>query len=126
VLARGEDLVSPFLISVLAFGKRLMVDDPDLGVRFMAAYLKGVQKYNEGATEENLKLISEISGEDVELLKSACWIPIPLNPRIDFEAVVPFQNWLFEEGHLDALITEEQFWDPSIIEAASDLINEGD
>jgi ABC-type nitrate/sulfonate/bicarbonate transport system substrate-binding protein len=124
VLARAEDLVSPFLTSVLGYGKRLMVDDPDLGTRFMVAYLRGVEKYNEGATEENLKIISEISGEDVELLRTACWIPIPLDPQIDFKAVEPFQNWLLEQGHLDILVTEEQFWDPRFLEAASSLLED--
>jgi NitT/TauT family transport system substrate-binding protein len=124
LFGKAEDVVSPFLTSVLAFGKRLIVDDPDIGVRFMAAYLKGVEKYNEGATEENLEIINQVSGDDIEILKTACWIPIPLNPEIDFEGVEGFQKWLYDEGHIDALITEEQFWDPSFIEEAHKLFGD--
>lgn len=124
LLGKAEDTVSPFLTSVLAFGKRLIVDDPDLGIRFMAAYIKGVEKYNEGATEENLAIINQVSGDEIEILKQACWIPIPLDPKIDFEGVEGFQHWLYDEGHIDALITEEQFWDPSYIEEAHKLLGD--
>lgn len=126
ILSRLEDQVSPYQISVLAFGKKLIQDDPDLGVRFMAAYLKGVEQYNLGKTEQNLAILSERTGESLELLKEACWIPIRSDGIIDFKAVTPFQDWSVAMGHLDAPITEEQFWDPSFLARAKLLLNEED
>jgi NitT/TauT family transport system substrate-binding protein len=67
ILSKAEDEIGPYQISVLAFGQRLLQDDLDLGIRFPAAYLKGVKMYIEGKTEENLALLAEKTGEDVEL-----------------------------------------------------------
>ena len=123
ILSKGEEDVGPLQTSVLAFGSRLLINDPDLGARFMAAYLKGVQKYNEGKTEDNLQAIAGFTGEDIELLKQACWPPIREDGWIDFAMVDPFQQWNVETGQLDATITEEQFWDQSILEAGLALLN---
>ena len=121
VLARLEDF-GAFQVSVLAFGKNLLVDNPDVGVRFMAAYLLGIQKYNEGKTEENIRLLAEATGEDPELLRDACWIPIKLDGSINFATVDAFQQWSIQQKQLDNAITEEQFWDPSFLEAANALL----
>ena len=122
VLSKAEDEIGPYQSSILAFGQRLIQQDPDLGVRFLAAYLKGVQKYNEGKTEENLAFLAEKTGEDIELLRKSCWVPIRDDGLIDFNEVDPFQQWSKEMGQLDETITEEQFWDPSFLEAAKALI----
>ena len=123
ILSRAEDDIGPLQASVLAFGPRLLKDDPELGARFMAAYLKGVQKYNEGKTEENLQAIAEKTGLDIELVNQACWPPIREDGWIDFSYLDRFQRWNVETGQLEGVITEEQFWDPSILEAGQALLN---
>ena len=73
VLLTGmEDVLGDFQTSALVYGKRFIVDDPELGVRFMAAYLKGVEQYNQGKTDRNLEAISEATAMDIEVLKDAC------------------------------------------------------
>lgn len=123
ILSRTEDVIGPYMSSILAFGPRLIHDDPELGARFMAAYLKGVQKYNEGKTEENLQAVAEKTGDDIELINTACWAPIASDGYINWSYVEPFVQWSYEVGDLESTITEEQFWDPSIREAALSLIN---
>jgi NitT/TauT family transport system substrate-binding protein len=118
LISKAEEVISPYQISILAFGKKLIHDNPELGARFMAAYLKGVAKYNQGKTEDNLNILAEKTGEDIELLRQACWIPIRTDGVIDFAAVDPFQVWSVEQGLLDATVTEDQFWDPSFLEKA--------
>jgi NitT/TauT family transport system substrate-binding protein len=123
ILSKAEDVIGPYQSSILAFGPRLINEDPELGARFMAAYLKGVQKYNEGKTEENIQAIAQKTGEDIELVNAACWPPMREDGWIDFSYVDPFQQWSFEMDQLDATITEEQFWDPSFLEAGLGLLN---
>lgn len=123
VSSKGEDDVGPLQSSILAFGPRLVNDDPELGSRFLAAYLKGFQKYNEGKTEENLQAIAGFTGEDLDLLNQACWPPMRNDGWIDFSYVEPFIQWNYETGQLDTLVTEEQFWDPSSLETALILLN---
>lgn len=124
VLSRAEDVIGPYQSSILAFGPRLIHDDPDLGVRFLAAYLKGVKKYNEGKTPENIQILVEKTGEDLEVIQAACWVPIREDGLINFEEIDPFQQWSASMDQLDLTITEEQFWDPSFLEAAFSLINQ--
>ena len=100
-------------------------DDPDLGVRFLAAYLKGVQKYNEGKTPDNVKILVEKTSEDTDVIQASCWVPIREDGLISFEEIDPFQQWSVSMDQLDATITEEQFWDPSFLISAFSLINNG-
>jgi ABC-type nitrate/sulfonate/bicarbonate transport systems, periplasmic components len=121
ILAKLQDFGS-FELSVLAFGKSLTVDHPDVGARFLAAYLKGVQQYNQGKTDENLKIMAAATGEDPALLKASCWLPIRSSGEVDFQAVQAFQKWSIQMKQLDTAITEEQFWDSSFLAAAKKLM----
>jgi NitT/TauT family transport system substrate-binding protein len=114
----AADVVGYLQLSVMTFGKRLLVDEPELGVRFMTAYLKGIQQYNEGKTERNLEIMAEATGESIEILERACWLPIASDGSVEFSGIDAFQNWSISQGHLDQAITEEQFWDPSVTSQA--------
>ena len=124
ILAAMEDVVGNYQSSVLTFGKGLIKDNPEVGVRFMAAYLKGLEIYHQGKTEENLQILHEALGEEIELLQEACWVYIHPQGLIDFANIVPFMNWSVENGYLDAPITEEQYWDPSFLRAAQELLGQ--
>lgn len=121
VIAGLEDFGTTQL-SIMAFGKSLLVDHPDVAARFLAAYLKGVQKYNEGKTESNIQAIMEATGEDITLIQNSCWIPIREDATIDFSGVADFMQWSIEQKQLDNAVTEEQFWDPSYLIAAQELL----
>ncbi len=108
---------------VLVFGKTMMQDHPELGARFMAAYLMGAQKLAEGKTDENVNAIVAATSEDVELIKEACWISVSSDAMINFAATDILQQWYVERGLLDAPITEEQFWTPKFIEEGAKLLN---
>jgi len=123
LLAKAQDVIGTTQLSVLAFGKNLLVNHPDIGARFMAAYLKGVQQYNLGKTDRNLQIMSDATQVSIPDLKNSCWLTINSDGMIDFSGVDNFQKWSIAQGQLDKPITEEQFWDPSFIEAAQKLLN---
>jgi NitT/TauT family transport system substrate-binding protein len=123
ILAPMEEIVGYYQSSALAFGKSLIKDNPDLGVRFMAAYIKGLEKYQEGKTEENLGILHEVTKLDIELLEEACWVYIHPEGEIDFQNIVPFMTWAVEQGHLNGPITEEEYWDPSFLQEARALLD---
>jgi hypothetical protein len=50
-------------------------------------------------------------------------VPIREDGLVDFGAVDPFQQWSIQMGQLDEAITEEDFWDPRILEAANALLD---
>jgi NitT/TauT family transport system substrate-binding protein len=123
ILAKAEDVVGLFESGFIAFGKTLRVDHPDVGARFMAAYLKGVRQYNEGKTDRNLQILSEATGETIQMLQTACWPSINSDGMIDFAGVEPFQQWAIAQGQLEKPVTADQFFDPSFLLAAQKLLN---
>jgi NitT/TauT family transport system substrate-binding protein len=123
LLAKAEEVIGTAQPSALVFGKNLLVDHPDVGARFMAAYLKGVQQYNEGKTERNLQILSDATGDSTDALQAVCWVPIRTDGSIVFSGIEGFQQWSIAQGLLEAPVTEEQFWDPSFIAAAQALLH---
>jgi NitT/TauT family transport system substrate-binding protein len=123
ILVAAQDVLGLYQVGVVAFNKNITVDHPDIGARFLAAYLKGVQQYNEGKTDHNLDVIAELSGEDIDLLRNSCLIPIDNGAVIDFEAVQSFQQWSFDNKFVDRILTEEEFWNKRFLDDAEKLLN---
>lgn len=123
ILSKITDL-GKVQISVVIFGKNMIQQNPDIGARFMAAYLMGVEKYNEGKTEENIRILTAASGEDESIVRESCWIPVAADGKVDFLVANQYQEWALAQGLVNQLITEEQFWDPSFIISAEEIINQ--
>lgn len=123
LFASGKEVYGDFQISILVFGESILVENREAGVRFLKAYLRGVQQYNQGKTDRNIEILVEHTGESEEVLRNSCWVSINADGWIDFEGKVEaFQQWSVEQGHLDAPITEEQFWDPSLLQEALEAL----
>ena len=60
----------------LYFGPAFLDRDPELGRRFMVAYLQGVRQYNQGKTERNLEILQNYTLLDRDLLQQTCWMAI--------------------------------------------------
>ncbi len=104
--------------SVLIFGQRLLHDDPELGKRFMRAYLHGARRYGEGKTDRNVAILSRYTKLPPEVIRRACWIPISGDGRIDATAVQPFLDWALEQRYLDGPIATSKWWNPTFVNAA--------
>lgn len=112
-----QDLYPDFQFSVVIYSQKLL-EDRDLGTRFMVAYLKGVRQYNLGATDANVKLIADFSGLEPDLIKSSCWPTFRQDGHINLESIQKYQAWAESKGQIDTPASAEQLWDPSFIEAA--------
>ena len=115
----GADVYGYLQSSVLMFGKKLLIDNREVGLRFLKAYMRGIQQYQEGKTDRNVEIMVKHTGESEEIIRQACWITINNDGQVNFDkGVEPFQQWSVAQGDLDAPITEEQFWDPSLLKEA--------
>jgi NitT/TauT family transport system substrate-binding protein len=123
VLAGAEEVVGSLQTGIIAFNKKLLVDDRELGARFLAAYLKGIKQYNQGKTERNLQILASATGETAERLKSMCWPLVNSDGMIDFSGVDGFQQWSIAHGQVDGRVSEDQFWDKSLLVAAQALLS---
>lgn len=113
-----QEIVPNMQFGFVLFGKNLLNGDPEIGDRFITAYLKGVQQYNEGKTDRNLEIMSQYTKLDIELLKRACWPPMNATGNISLDTISQFQSWAVDKGLLDKSIDVNTLWDPQYIEQA--------
>jgi NitT/TauT family transport system substrate-binding protein len=118
----GAQVLPDFQWAFILYGPNLLDENPDAGRQFMIAYLKAVRQYNQGKTERNLEILAEHTGLDRELLKKACWPALRDDGQINVQGVLDFQAWAVEKGYLDSPVTADQFWDPSFVEYANQVL----
>jgi NitT/TauT family transport system substrate-binding protein len=118
----AEQVIPDFQFGFIVFGPNLLEKNPDAGRRFIVAYLKAVRQYNQGKTERNLEILAKHTGLDRELLTQACWSSFRDDGQINVQSVLDFQAWAVEKGYLDSPVTADQFWDPSFVEYANQVL----
>lgn len=118
ILQTSEEIVPGNQLAVLIYGPRLLRTDPDLGRRFMRAYLRGVRRYNEGKTKRNVEIIARYTRLPPELVTKMCWEPIASNGQVQLDAIDDFIRWSEANHYLDAAVPRSAWWNPSFIEAA--------
>lgn len=118
-LVAFNSLMPDFQIAFVIFGPSLLDDSPELGEKFMVAYLKGVRQFAQGKTERNLEILERNIGLDKETLLQACWPPVYPDGRINVEDIVTFQDWAYESGFIDEKVPVEQLIDTRFTEYAS-------
>jgi NitT/TauT family transport system substrate-binding protein len=118
-----REVVPRFQWGFILYGPTLLDENPDAGVRFMVAYLKGVRQYWQGKTERNVEILVEHTKLDRDLLKKACWPAISIDGQIDFDEVTTYQKWADEEGLLNRTVSEEEFWDRRFVEYARQILH---
>lgn len=111
----------------LIFGPNLLTKNPDLGIRFMIAYLKGCQKYNEGKNKRNIEILKKHLGLDEEILKKMAW-PV-INPQTAFEAnnvtiLNDYQEWLFGKDYINKKIKVDSMFDKNFMERAAQILRQ--
>jgi len=96
---------------IIVFGEQLLQEDEEAGMRFMDAFLQGIEQYNQGKTDRNLEILADMTGLERELLETACWPSYQADGGIDLQGLLDFQNWLVQNGYLDAALEPDQLWD---------------
>ena len=114
--------LTPFLPQgVVIYGENL-TSNPDVGNRFMVAYLRAIQQYNEGKTDRNIEIISAYTQLSPEDLESACWPTVAADGRTHPDAWMPYQEWMVSKGYLEAVVPFEKLWDAQFVDFANSVI----
>ncbi|MFI5167675.1 MAG: ABC transporter substrate-binding protein [Thermoanaerobaculales bacterium] len=119
VWKRPADVLPDLQWAYLLYGRSLLDQRPDVGRRFMLAYLEGVRRYSAGKTDRNVASVARHTGIDPELVRRACWIAIHQDGRINTASVLDFERWAKSKGYLDAVVPELRFWNPAFTAWAS-------
>lgn len=114
----------------LYYGPALLDKDPDLGRRFMVAYLQGVKQYNEGKTERNLKILGNYTHLDHDLLQKSCWLPVTENGTLPHKPVMDYMAWLYANGTIPRQLNDDEIFDMryvtyanSVLQNATNVVN---
>ncbi|MEZ4836444.1 MAG: ABC transporter substrate-binding protein [Caldilineaceae bacterium] len=111
----AADIAPSFPLGVLAFGPSLLEGTGDAGARFLRAYLKGIEQYNQGKTQRNMEIIASFSQLDADLLSSFCWPTFAPDGYVDAEAMSGYAAWATEQGLADRALAPDEFWDPHFL-----------
>jgi NitT/TauT family transport system substrate-binding protein len=120
----ANDVMPGTSYGFIGYGRR-MLNDPDLGERFMIAYLRGARQYNEGKTERNLDILEAVTGQSRALLEASCFTQIRSDGAINLESIIAFQEWAVSYGFIDRVITDpDALLDTRFIDAANAALEE--
>jgi len=109
----------------LAFGKRLLDTDRDVGWHFMVAYLNAVRQYNQGKTDRNVAILAEATTLPIDVVRDSCWNSIRNDGMIDLQSILQFEQWAKDRGFLDEVLPPERFWEPHFVDAARRALASG-
>ena len=117
IVAPIEEIAPGTQLSMIVYGKRLLREEPELGHRFMRAYLRGVARYREGKTDRNVAIISRYTKLPPEIVRRACWPSVAANGWIDPDGVTPFLAWARRNGYMASDVPLSVWWNPSFIDS---------
>jgi NitT/TauT family transport system substrate-binding protein len=119
----GVEQVLPNLqFSVNIYGPNFLDKNPELGKKYMIAYLKGVRQYNEGKTDRNVEILAKYTQLTPEEVKQTCWIPMRSDGMIDITGMDAFQDWAIAKGYLVSKIPTEKLLDMSFAQYADEQL----
>jgi NitT/TauT family transport system substrate-binding protein len=123
MLGGARTLVPNTNAAVVVYGPRLLVQDRNLGLRFMKGYLRGVRQYNLGHTPRNLDVISRRLGIKPGDLAEMCWPSTRPDGAIDDNTLADYQRWAVTTGHLKEVASASQLIDSTFAVEASRLLD---
>lgn len=106
----------------LYYGTTFLDKDPELGRRFMVAYLEGVRQYNLGKTERNLEILSNYTPLDRDLLQRSCWVPIARNGDLPRQPLRDYMDWMYANKKITQIPDEDQIFDMSYVTYANGVL----
>jgi NitT/TauT family transport system substrate-binding protein len=106
----------------LYYGTTFLDKDPELGRRFMIAYLEGVRQYNLGKTDRNLKILSNYTPLDRDLLQRCCWVPIARDGNLPWQPFRDYMDWMYANKKITQIVEESQLFDMSYVNYANGVL----
>lgn len=121
VLVPAQDFLPDFPVP-LYYGPAFLDKDPELGRRFMVAYLQGVKQYQEGKTERNLEIMGNYTHLDRNLLNQSCWLPIAPDGNLPKKPVHDYMDWMYANKKITQKLDDDQVFDMSFVNYANGVL----
>ena len=117
VWVSANQLIPDAQQAAIWYGPTLTEDNPELGIRFMRAYKRGVEQYNQGYTDRNIELFAQFAKQDPAEIKDICLQDIRSDLSVNTQSLIEFQEWAVKVGLLDKVYPIEIIYDGRFIEA---------
>ncbi len=121
-LADYQDFVPNYQVSTIIYGPNLLEKKPELGRKFMVAYLKGVRQFNKGKTERNIEILQKHTRLDADILKKLCFVSFHRDGQINMDTIRVVQDWAYKRGYIDKKVPVNQLVDMSFAEYADKIL----
>ena len=105
-------VLPPIDLSFVYFGPSLLERRPDLGTRFLMAYVQGVARYTEGKTEGNVRALARATGLEEDLVREICWPPIRPGAVVDRDSVAMTLEHALARGRIEPGVSVDDLVDP--------------
>ena len=116
------DVLPDHQSSFIVFGRRLLDERPDLGRRFMRAYLRAVRQYiDEGKSDRVIDIVASQTKMRRDELREMCWPQVVGDGRIDPPSVQQYQEWALAEGLIDAIVPYDGLVDDTFLPVSDEL-----
>lgn len=102
--------------SYIFFGSNLLDGDPDVGVRFLRAYLRGTREFIAGKTPRYMVDLAKKGGLDVERTVGACRDGISADGTIDMEGLDRYAEWAYRKNYTPRLVHASEIVDQRFLE----------
>lgn len=114
-----EDASPDFHYSVVAYGPGLLDRNPEVGLRFMTAYLRAIRQIDRGKTDRNMGIVAAVTGLDRETIAGACWPIVREDGAVNGAGLLDFQAWALAKGLVDRPLPLSQMLDDRFVTRAS-------
>lgn len=121
VLSTAQDFIPGYSLP-LFYGPAILDKDPDLGRRFMVAYLRGVKQYNEGKTERNLAILGNYTMLDQNLLNQSCWYPVREDGSVFRQTNREMMEWMYANKAIARIPEDDELYDMSYVDYANSVL----
>lgn len=113
-----------FQFSINMYGPNLMRKNPEIGKRYMIAYLKGVRQYNQGKTPRNIEITAKYTEMKPEEVEQSCWMAMRSDGLIDpqIAGMSGFQEWALANGYITTVVPPENLLDLSFVQFANEAL----
>lgn len=122
VVFMPAQVFEPDFPTPLYYGPAFIDKDPDLGRRFMIAYLQGVRQYNQGKTDRNIAILANYTQLDRELLEQSCWVNIEENGLVPEQPVKEYMDWMYANKKITRTLDPDQLFDMSFVSYAHGVL----
>jgi len=113
-----SDVLPGQQVSFLIFGRRLLEERRDLGLRVLRGYAKAARHVREeGKSQRNIESLARRTRFDAEELREMCWPAVPADLRVDPRTLEEYQQWALESGLIDVVVPYEMVVDSGFVDA---------